>query len=100
MPVWSGWLRLAWLRPIYRPAVVGQISAETTRCSCRSIPEFHITEALDQCKDLLIRHGGHAAAAGFTVRNENLEALKKRLKSLASEAIARAGSAPNIECRC
>ena len=71
----------------YRPAVVGQISAETTRCSCRSIPEFNITEALDQCKDLLIRHGGHAAAAGFSVRNENLEALKVRLKSLAMEQL-------------
>jgi single-stranded-DNA-specific exonuclease len=71
----------------YRPAVVGQISSETTRCSCRSIPEFHITEALDQCKDLLIRHGGHAAAAGFTVRNENLEALEERLKSLATNTL-------------
>jgi single-stranded-DNA-specific exonuclease len=71
----------------YRPAIVGQISAETTRCSCRSIPEFHITDALDQCKDLLIRHGGHAAAAGFTVRNENLEALKSRLKSLAKDQL-------------
>jgi single-stranded-DNA-specific exonuclease len=71
----------------YRPAVVGQISSETTRCSCRSIPEFHITQALDQCKDLLIRHGGHAAAAGFTVRNENLEALKTRLRSIAKEQL-------------
>jgi single-stranded-DNA-specific exonuclease len=71
----------------YRPAVVGQVSDETTRCSCRSIPEFHITEALDQCNDLLIRHGGHAAAAGFTVRNENLEPLKTKLKSLAAEAL-------------
>ncbi len=58
----------------YRPAVVGQVFEEEgiTRCSCRSIPEFQITQALDQCKDLLIRHGGHAAAAGFTVSNENL----------------------------
>ena len=71
----------------YRPAVVGQISSETTRCSCRSIPEFHITHALDLCKDLLIRHGGHAAAAGFTVKNENLEALKQRLKILATEKL-------------
>lgn len=67
----------------YRPAVVGQIGEETTRCSCRSIPEFHITNALDACKDLLIRHGGHAAAAGFTVRNENLPALQERLTEIA-----------------
>jgi single-stranded-DNA-specific exonuclease len=73
----------------YRPAVVGQVFEEEgiTRCSCRSIPEFQITQALDQCKDLLIRHGGHAAAAGFTVSNENLQELKKRLKSLAEEKL-------------
>ncbi len=73
----------------YRPAVVGQVFNEEgiTRCSCRSIPEFQITQALDQCKDLLIRHGGHAAAAGFTVRNENLEILKNRLKAIAQEQL-------------
>ena len=57
------------------------------RCSCRSIPEFHITQALDRCKDLLIRHGGHAAAAGFSVSNENLDLLKERLKSIALEQL-------------
>ena len=72
----------------YRPAIVGQQSEETTRCSCRSIPEFHITEALDQCADLLVRHGGHAAAAGFTVRNENLPALKERLKAIAAKQLS------------
>jgi single-stranded-DNA-specific exonuclease len=68
----------------YRPAVVAATGAEETRGSCRSIPEFHITDALDQCRDLLVRHGGHAAAAGFTVRNENLPALVSRLKALAA----------------
>ncbi|RME91567.1 MAG: single-stranded-DNA-specific exonuclease RecJ, partial [Anaerolineae bacterium] len=72
----------------YRPAIVGQRGEETTRCSCRSIPEFHITQALDQCADLLVRHGGHAAAAGFTVRNENLPELIARLKSIAAEHLA------------
>jgi single-stranded-DNA-specific exonuclease len=71
----------------YLPAIVGQVMAETTRCSCRSIPEFHITKALDLCEDLLIRHGGHAAAAGFSVRNENLELLKKRLQLIALEQL-------------
>jgi single-stranded-DNA-specific exonuclease len=67
----------------YRPAVVAAKGPEETRGSCRSIPEFHITDALDQCSDLLVRHGGHAAAAGFTVRNENLSELIARLKSIA-----------------
>lgn len=71
----------------YRPAVVGQTLEDTTRCSCRSIAEFHITDALDQCRDILVRHGGHAAAAGFTVRNEHLAELVTRLKAIASEKL-------------
>jgi single-stranded-DNA-specific exonuclease len=67
----------------HRPAIVGFIGEETIRCSCRSIPEFHITAALDQCADLLVRHGGHAAAAGFTVRRENLPELMSRLRQIA-----------------
>ncbi len=67
----------------YRPSVVAAKGEDETRGSCRSIPEFHITDALDQCKDLLVRHGGHAAAAGFTVKNKNLSELVSRLKSIA-----------------
>lgn len=72
----------------YRPAIVASKGAEETRGSCRSIPEFHITDALDQCADLLVRHGGHAAAAGFTVRNENLSELVMRLKAIAEEKLS------------
>jgi single-stranded-DNA-specific exonuclease len=72
----------------YRPAIVATKGADETRGSCRSIPEFHITDALDQCADLLVRHGGHAAAAGFTVKNENLSALVERLKSIAKDQLA------------
>lgn len=67
----------------YRPSIVAAKGPEETRGSCRSIPEFHITDALDLCKDLLVRHGGHAAAAGFTVRNENLPEFLSRLKEIA-----------------
>lgn len=72
----------------YRPSVVAAKGPEETRGSCRSIPEFHITDALDQCKDLLVRHGGHAAAAGFTVRNENLPEFVARLKQIARDQLA------------
>ena len=72
----------------YRPAVVGINEGETTRASCRSIPEFHITNALDEVEYLLERHGGHAMAAGFTVRNENLAILEQELKRIATEQLA------------
>lgn len=72
----------------YRPAIVAHQGDEFTRGSCRSIPEFHITQALDECADLLEHHGGHAAAAGFTVRNENVPELVERLKSIAAEKLS------------
>jgi single-stranded-DNA-specific exonuclease len=71
----------------YRPAVVAHIDTDTTRASCRSIPEFHITDALDQCADILVRHGGHAAAAGFTVENDKRDELVSRLKAIAKEQL-------------
>ncbi len=72
----------------YRPAIVGQQEDGFTRASCRSIPEFHITRALDECADLLERHGGHALAAGFTVRNENVPELVQRLRDIAARELA------------
>jgi len=71
----------------YRPAIVAAMGPEETRGSCRSIPEFHITDALDLCKDLLVRHGGHAAAAGFTIKNESIPAFVKRIKGIAKEQL-------------
>lgn len=71
----------------YRPTLVAEQGAEFTKGSARSIAEFHITEALDQCSDLLERYGGHAAAAGFTVKNENVPALRERLLHLAAQQL-------------
>jgi single-stranded-DNA-specific exonuclease len=71
----------------YRPAVVAHQGDEFTRASCRSIPEFHITDALDECADLLEHHGGHAAAAGFTIRNDRLPELIQRLQAVASRVL-------------
>ena len=71
----------------YRPAVILEIGAEVSRASCRSIPEFNITHALDECADLLIRHGGHAMAAGFTVHNSNLDALRHALEQKATQSL-------------
>ena len=72
----------------YRPSIVAHLGETTTRGSCRSIPEFHITQALDLCKELLEHHGGHAAAAGFTVRNENLFIFIDKLTSIAEKQLS------------
>lgn len=81
----------------YRPSVVVQVGAEESHASCRSIPEFHITKALEQCSDLLIKFGGHAAAAGFTVANENIDLLQGRLQEIAHSQLGNLELRPTID---
>lgn len=72
----------------FRPAVVGTWVDGAVRASCRSIAGFHITKALDQCADILVRHGGHEIAAGFTVREEYLGQLRERLTKIAWQELS------------
>jgi single-stranded-DNA-specific exonuclease len=80
----------------YRPAIIAHKGEEVTRASCRSIPEFHITDALNQCADLLDHYGGHAAAAGFTVQNENWPTLIEKLESIAEEQLDKSELKPTL----
>ncbi len=72
----------------YRPCAVVAIDGELARGSIRSVPGFHITDALDSCSDLLQRYGGHAAAAGFTIRTDRLPELRQRLERLAGDSLS------------
>jgi single-stranded-DNA-specific exonuclease len=82
---------------LYRPVLVAERGQQQTHGSARSIPEFNITAALDECRDLLERHGGHAAAAGFTVRNERLDELRRRLEDIADRQLAGQELAPTLQ---
>jgi single-stranded-DNA-specific exonuclease len=75
------------LEQFYRPAIVVAQGSEWSRASCRSIPEVHITSALDRVAHLLERHGGHAAAAGFTIRTEHLPAFEAALSKVVGETL-------------
>jgi single-stranded-DNA-specific exonuclease len=83
-----------------RPAVVYEIGAETSRASCRSIDEFHITDALRAHADLFERFGGHRAAAGFTVKNERVEDVRACLMAEAERELAGRDLAPVLEIDC
>jgi single-stranded-DNA-specific exonuclease len=65
-----------------RPAVVIALSGDEGKGSCRSIAQVHIAEALDECDDLLIKHGGHAMAAGFSVARDSIPAFIERLDEI------------------
>lgn len=80
----------------YRPSVVVEQGDEVSKGSCRSIEEFDITAALDECSKLLVRHGGHAAAAGFEVRNEQLGSLADCLSAIAERKLGGLSLAPTL----
>lgn len=80
-----------------RPAVVYERGLEISRASCRSIPEFDITGALRTTPMLFERFGGHSAAAGFTARNENLDAIRESLVAQAEEQLRNVDLTPVID---
>ncbi len=84
----------------YRPAIVIEQGEEESRGSCRSIPEFHITDALDEVAELLVRHGGHAQAAGFTIRNQNLPAFIEQMTNIATLQLDGQSLQPTLTIDC
>jgi single-stranded-DNA-specific exonuclease len=82
-----------------RPAVVATIldaDAGTLRASCRSGGGINMAEALIECDDLLIRHGGHAAAAGFDIAADRWPEFEKRFLALASAGAPRPEGPPEL----
>jgi single-stranded-DNA-specific exonuclease len=77
-----------------RPAVVATLvdpEAGILRASCRSPGGCNLAEALIACQDLLIRHGGHAAAAGFDIAASRWQEFTARFLELAARDVRPAG---------
>jgi single-stranded-DNA-specific exonuclease len=68
------------------PAIVGADLGGVIRASCRSDGKVHLADALASCSDVLIRHGGHAGAAGFEVAADRWDGLRERLLGIIASA--------------
>jgi single-stranded-DNA-specific exonuclease len=75
------------LQQFYRPTIIVGGEGGEWRGSGRSIAGFDLAAALRECNDLLVRHGGHAMAAGLTIQPDNLVALRERLNNLARHSL-------------
>ena len=64
------------------PAVVATQVGEHLRASCRAPVGYDLAAALQDCADLLVRHGGHRGAAGFEVEERRWDELAERLREL------------------
>jgi len=63
----------------YLPSIIISIGDEYSKGSCRSIKELNIIESLRQFNDDLVDLGGHAGAAGFTIKTENIKKFQTKV---------------------
>jgi single-stranded-DNA-specific exonuclease len=71
----------------YLPTVLISVEGDVGKGSARSIPGFHIYEALRSCGDVLLRFGGHKYAAGLSIEAKNIPEFRQRLKNVAAEKL-------------
>jgi len=64
------------------PTIMIAIDNGEGKGSARSIPGFHLCNALKECEDLLLRYGGHKYAAGLTIDPKNIEEFRLRMKEV------------------
>lgn len=71
----------------YKPTIIMEIKPleGIATASCRSTEAFNMIEALNSMRDIFIKYGGHAGAAGFSIAIENIEEFSKRINEYAVE---------------
>ncbi len=84
----------------YRPAIVISIEDGVGTASARSIDGFHLHEALANCAEYLENFGGHAGAAGLTIKEENIDPFRSLINAVAHETLEVKKLLPtlNIDC--
>ncbi len=79
-----------------RPAMLIAVKDGVGKGSGRSIPAFDLHAALQGCDDLLIKHGGHKAAAGLTIDAKQLDAFSARFNEVARAALTADDLVPSL----
>jgi len=83
----------------HRPAVLIALNEDGVgRGSARSIAGVNMFEAIAQCRDYLDAFGGHAAAAGLTIREERIPAFRDRLAAALDAELSGATARPRLVC--
>jgi single-stranded-DNA-specific exonuclease len=73
---------------IGRPTLLVALQGEEGKGSGRSIPAFDLHDALTECRDLLLRFGGHRSAAGITIARDSVAAFAERFNAVARGRLA------------
>jgi single-stranded-DNA-specific exonuclease len=82
---------------LYRPTIVLSIENGIAHGSARSIANYHLLNALESCPELFEQFGGHAAAAGMTIRAERIVELRVKLNKHAAEVFGSDEMVPELK---
>jgi single-stranded-DNA-specific exonuclease len=84
----------------YRPSALIAMQGEEGRGSVRSIRGVDVCEVLHECDDLLVQYGGHAMAAGLTIRRESISEFRRRFAAGVSDRLTEENSLPRLRAPC
>ncbi len=82
------------------PTVLIAIDGNEGKGSARSIPSFHLYNAIRECGDLLLRYGGHKYAAGLSIAKDQIPAFRKRFKKVSQEMLSKEDLTPTLLIDC
>lgn len=80
----------------HRPTVLIALQDGNGRGSGRSIPNFHLHDALNACSCHLLKFGGHKYAAGLTIAEETLETFVEMFDEIAAGALSESDLTPEL----
>ncbi|MFA6368950.1 MAG: single-stranded-DNA-specific exonuclease RecJ [Candidatus Shapirobacteria bacterium] len=80
----------------YLPSIIISIGEEFSKGSCRSVKELNIIETLRKFNGELVELGGHAAAAGFTIKTENIDKFQKKITDFVNKKLKNIDLKPSV----
>ena len=87
------------MQTYYKPVIVLAINGDEATGSGRCIESerMNLANALIACTELLVKHGGHAAAAGLTIKTRNIPKFKDAFNEYASEHLTAEELQPQLD---
>lgn len=79
-----------------RPTMLIALDGDEGKGSGRSISAFDLHSGLHECKDLLLRFGGHRSAAGVTIATDRVEAFARRFNEVAASSLTEDDLVPEL----
>ncbi|MCY3722228.1 MAG: single-stranded-DNA-specific exonuclease RecJ [Candidatus Poribacteria bacterium] len=85
------------MRTFHKPTVVLAIDGDEATGSGRCIEGMNLADSFVACTELLLQHGGHAAAAGLTLKTKNIPEFKQAFNAYAAEHLTAEDLQPKLE---